>query len=57
MNEIEQRKLINRYKDYYKFYNTTVRPLEEKLPVQEVQGKVDWDEEVDTNTTKLEIVR
>jgi hypothetical protein len=33
MNEIMQRRYINQYKEYYKYYNTAVRPIEEKRPV------------------------
>jgi hypothetical protein len=56
MNELQQRRLINQYKDYYKYYNTAVRPLEEQVPVHTVQGTVQWNEN-SAHTTKLAIVK
>lgn len=57
MNEIQQHKLAKQYKEYYKFYNTTVRPLEEKRPVKVVEGVVKWDESDRHSTTSLVAVR
>lgn len=57
MNEVQQHRIAKQYKDYYKHYNTAVRPLEEKIPVHTVQGTVQWSENNTHTTTKLAIVR
>ena len=45
MNDIRKQQVINQYKDYYKFYNTVVRPIQETLPEKEVNGAITWNEE------------